>query len=245
MSLTTDISRSIRKLSSIVGYKIQPTTPGDVLTTVATARSAVTVTISATTGFTTADPVFLIGAGGLELISAIGAPNTTQTITNQKIHFIHPIGTRFVEAVAYPIGKIAKNSAKMTGAKPTTPIFSDVDDGAVGFIDGNKEVGCAFGLYEMTAEALQLAFGDSEDVIGAGTNADPYQGAIGDPNAIAAVPYWAFRGTGLLQGGRVFEVDFLDGRMETSIDSPLDGRDAPPVLGVTVKCKHILWRLKA
>ena len=245
MALTTDISRSIRKLTSLVRYNIQPTSPGDTLTTVATARSATVVTISATTSFTSADPVFLIGSGGFELISSIGALGTAMPIQNQKIHFIHPIGTRFVEAVAYPLGKIAKGTAKLTGAKSISSIFTDVDDGAVGFIDGQKELGAGFGLYEMTAEALQAVFGDAEDVIGAGTNADPYQGAVGDPNAIAPLAAIAYRATGLLQGGRVFEVDFLNARMEVNVDSPLDGRDAPPVLQATVKCAHILWRVKA
>lgn len=245
MALTTDISRSIRKLTSIVRYQIQSGTIGDTVTTAATVRSATSVSISATTSFTTADPAFLIGSGGFELISAIGAPNVVQTLTNQLIHFIHPIGTRFVEAVAYPLGKIAKGSAKFTAAKPLSEIFTDVDDAAVGFIDGNKTLGMSFGLYEATAEALQAAFGDAEDVVGAGTNASPFQGAVGDPNAVAALPYTAYRATGLLQGGRVFEVDFLNGRMETSVDSPLDGRDAPPSLAVTVKCAHIIWRVKA
>lgn len=245
MSLTTDISRSIRKLTSLVRYQIASGTIGDTVTTAPTARSDVSVAITATTNFTAADPVLLISAGGVELISAIGTPNVTQTISNQKIHFVHPTGARFVEAVAYPLGKIAKGTAKLTGTKPSTPIFSDVDDAAIGFIDGNKELGMGFGLYEMTPQALQAAFGDTEDVIGAGTNADPYQGAVGDPNAVAAIPYMVFRATGLLQGGRVFEIDFLDGRMATTIDTPLDGRDAPPVLPCTVQCRHILWRIKA
>lgn len=245
MALTTDISRSIRKLTSLVRYQIASGTIGDTTTTAATTRSATSVGITAITNFTAADPAFLLGGGGEELISAIGTPATTQTITNQKIHFIHPIGTRFVEAVVYPLGKIAKGTAKLTGAKPVTEIFTDVDDFAQGFIDGNKSLGMAFGLYEMTAEALQVVFGDTEDVIGAGTLADPFQGAIGDPSALAAIAYMAFRATGLLQGGRVFEVDFLGARMEVNIDSPLDGRDAPPVLQAAVKCKHILWRVKA
>lgn len=245
MALTTDISRSIRKLTSLVRYQIVATTPGDTTVATATTRSATVVTIAATTNFTSADPVFLIGSGGFELISAIGALSTAMPISNQKIHFIHPVGTRFVEAVAYPLGKIAKGTAKLTGAKPVTSIFTDVDDSAVGFIDGTKELGAAFGLYEMTAEALQVAFGDAEDIIGAGTNADPFQGAVGDPNALASLSAIAFRATGLLQGGRVFEVDFLNARMEVNIDSPLDGRDAPPVLQCGVKCAQILWRIKA
>jgi len=245
MALTTDISRSIRKLTSLVRYQVATGTIGDTTVAVATTRSAVSVAIAGITNFTTADPVFIIGGGGFELISAIGAPNVTQTITNQKIHFIHPVGSRFVEAVVYPLGKIAKGTAKLTGAKPVTNIFSDVDDGSIGAIDGNRTFGMAFGLYEQTAQALQVAFGDTEDTIGAGTNADPFQGAVGDPNVIAPLPYLAFRATGLLQGGRVFEVDFLDGHMETSIDSPLDGRDAPPVLSCAVTCQHILWRIKA
>lgn len=245
MGLTADISRSIRKLTSLTRYRIASGTIGDTTTTAATTRSAVSVGITAITNFTIADPAFLIGGGGFELISSIGTPATTQTITNQKIHFIHPIGTRFVEAVAEGMGKIAKGTAKLTGAQPVTDIFSDVDDGAIGAITGNKTLGMGFGLYEMTPEAIQAAFGETEDVIGAGTLADPYQGAIGDPNAVAPLPYIAFRAAGLLQGGRVFEIDFLDARMAPSIDTPLDGRDAPPVLPCTVTCKHILWRVKA
>lgn len=244
MALTTDISRSIRKLTSITRYQVV-SGGGSTTVAVATARSATTVSISATTSFTAADPAFIVGSGGFELISAIGTLAANMPITNQKIHFIHPVGSLFLEAVAYPLGKIAKGTAQLTGAKPLTSIFTDVDDAAVGFIDGTKELGMQFGLYEMTAEALQVAFGDTEDVIGAGTNADPYQGAVGDPSAAAAHSYLAFRATGLLQGGRVFEVDFLNARMETNISSPLDGRDGPPSLACGVKCAHIIWRVKA
>lgn len=245
MALTLDISKAIRKLTSMSMYVPVTTTPFSQTLAAATTQSATVFSVGATTNATVGDPVVLAGPGGVELVT-IGTPATEMPITNQRIHFIHPSATTIArQMVEVPLGKIAKGTAKMTGARPVNPFYSDVDDAAVGFLEGNEEYGAAFGLYEASPEAIQRLFGKTPVIIGDASASNPEQGALGDPNAPAPPAITVVRARGLLHGGLTFEIDFLDARLEPQIDSPLDGRDAPPSFNTNVRARFVLWRVKA
>lgn len=239
MALTTDISKAIRKLTALTMFVPQTTTPFSQALAAATTQGASLFSVGASTNATSGDHVALSGPGGVELVQ-IGTPAASMPVTGKKIFCVHPqTVTQAIEMLAIPLGKIAKGSAKITGSRPVNPFYSDVDDGAVGFLEGNEEYGAAFGLMEITGESFARLFGKTPVVIGAGTSGDPEQGMLGDPNAPAPPSLVCLRATGLYHGGRTFVVDFLDVRLEPQIDTPLDGRDAVPSAAANVRAKYV------
>ena len=243
MPRVTDATTLLRKLTAVDLYRLQTGTIGDTTTSALTAKGAATLALTGFTNFTSGDPVFLIGSGGMELISAIGTPGASTPITNQKVHFAQNAGARVVEAQKISLGKIGKKTTKFSPSKSLTAIFSDVDDGAIAYLDGPIEIGMSFGLYDWTPLALQLALGLNDDETGAGTTADPYQGSIGDP-VQAYQTFQAIRCTGLRADGKTFEIDFLNCRFEVSGEIALDARDEASIIPVSIKAPQLIWRTR-
>lgn len=219
MPRAVDASQIFRKLTAIDLYRIQTGTIGDTVTTAAvTGGTSVSVNVSVITNFTAADPVFIIGDGGTELITAIGTPATTpMPWSNQKAALSQSTGARFVEAVKVPIGKIAQGSVKMSLSKPLTQVLSEIDDGPITYLDGVFESTLNFGLYSFSILNLQLATGYADSEVGVGTAADPYQGVLGGLNQAVATAQ-VFRLQGLLMDAKNVQIDCLDVKFETSGD---------------------------
>lgn len=215
MPRQNDGTELVRKLTFIDLYRIASGTKGDTTTTGAVAKSATTIPVAAITNFTSGDPAFLIGDGGFELISAIGTPNTTMPITNQKIEFAQASGARFVEAVRVPLGKIESGGFSFNMNRSLTPIESAQDDTPIAYEEGVLELSGGFGLLGFNPENLQLVAGIEESIIGVGTAADPYQGSLGS-NAAVSLSNFAFRVGFLRQDGKTGHIDLLNARINAS-----------------------------
>ncbi len=238
---TTGIGGMLRRASSLDLYRIASGTIGDTTLSGSLAKAASTVPVTAITNFTAGDPAFIIGSY-LELVT-IGTPNTTMPITNQKIEFTAAAGDRFVEAVRVPLGKLSKGQTKMNVTKSTTPVFSDVDDLPITYLDGQTEISVSFGLYDFSALNVRLALGLKDQSSGAETSSDPEQSSVGGQSAVSTPePYIVFRYTGLDADGKTIVMDFLNARMESSGDIPLDGRDAPTSISMTAKVSQWISR---
>lgn len=215
MPRQNDGTELIRKLTAIDLYRVQSGTIGDTVTTGATLKAAAVVAVTAITNFTAADPAFLIGDGGFELFTAIGTPNVSMPITNQKVEFAQAVGARFVEAVRVPLGKIEAGGFNFSLSRSLTAIESAQDDSPIGYEDGVLELSGGFGLLGFNPENLQLVAGVVESITGAGTSADPFQGALGGP-ANSTLANIALRVSFVRQDGKVGHIDCLNARINAS-----------------------------
>lgn len=205
----------LRKLTFITMYKPQTGTPGSTTLSGSLARSATTVPVTAITNFTAADPCLINGDGGVELITAIGTPNTTMPITNQKIEFAQSAGAAFIEMVAVPLGKIESGGFNMSLSKSQTAIESAQDDTPIAYEDGVLEMSGTFGLLGFNPENLSLVAGVVESIIGAGTASDPYQGSVGGPHQVL-LSNIVFRVGFLRQDGKTGHLDLLNTKIQAS-----------------------------
>lgn len=215
MPRQNDGTELVRKLTGIDLYRIASGTIGDTTTSGAVAKGAATVGVAGITNFTVGDPALLIGDGGMELITAIGTPNVTMPITNQKIEFAQSAGARFVEAVKVPLGKIESGGFNFSLSRSLTAIESAQDDPPIAYEDGTLELSGGFGLLGFNPENLQLVAGVVESISGAGTSADPYQGALGTVGQ-SLLSNIVFRVSFLRQDGKTGHIDCLNARINAS-----------------------------
>lgn len=237
--LLTDTS-IFRRLTAIDLYRIATGTIGDTTTTGATAKGATTVAVTAITNFTAADPAFLIGDGGFELISSIGTPNVTMPITNQKIEFAQGTGARFVEAVKVSLGRLAKDGLQISPARSLTAIEAADKDLPVAYIESALEISASFGLLEFDGLNWQFIAGIVDQQTGAGTQADPHQASLGDA-ANVLMSNIALRASGLRHDGKNVQVDLLNCRFETSGAVQMN-RQQEAILPCTAKFTQMIIR---
>jgi hypothetical protein len=229
-----------RRFSAITLYRIASGTPGDTTTTAPVAKSATTIPVVGITNFTAADPAFLIGSGGFELISAIGTPNVTMPITNQKVHFAQSTGARFVEAVAVSLGRFSKDGAGITPSRTLTAVEAADRDLPIGYFESALEISCTFGLLEYEGLNWQFICGYEDSEIGTGVVADPFQAALGENDQVL-MSNVALRLTGIRADAKNIQFDMLDCRFETS-GQVTHNRSGEAILPVTAKFTRALIR---
>jgi hypothetical protein len=229
-----------RRLKSIDLYRIATGTIGDTTTTGPVAKGAATIPVTGIVNFTLADPAFLIGDGGFELISAIGTPNVTMPITNQKVHFPQSAGARFVEAVKVPLGRLARDGASISPARSLTSIEAADRDLPVAYIESALEISLGFGLLEYEGLNWQFIAGYEDSEIGTGTAADPFQAALGENDQVL-MSNVALRLTGIRHDAKNIQVDCLDCKFETS-GSVTHNRSGEAILPCTAKFTRMLIR---
>ena len=214
MPRQNDGTELFRRLTALDLYRIQTTTPGDTITTAAVATSATTVSISATTNFTTSDNVFIIGDGGFELNQLTGALALAQTV-KYRTAFAQSTGARFVEAQQVPLGKIDEDGFSFNPSRDVTEIFSAQDDAAIALVDGPLSLNGGCGLLGFNPENLQLMLGFAETIGGAGTAGDPFYGVIGAVGQ-SNLSLFAFRVSYIRHDGKTGHFDLLNCRIVTS-----------------------------
>lgn len=146
MSSIPSVSSIIKSLTSIDLYKIQPTSPGDTVTTGALARAATTIPVSSLTGFADTEPLFIVGDGGTELNAVSGTPAAGNIVPARPIALAQSTGARVVEAIKYALGHIAEGTARFTGTSTTTPIPAATSSTPIGFLSVGGALGFAFSL---------------------------------------------------------------------------------------------------
>lgn len=240
-SRQNDAGELFKKITGLTLYKIQPTTPGDTTTTapVLGTGAETTVGVTATTNFTAGEFAFIIGDGGLELVT-IGTPNVSMpVVTPPKI--AQSTGARFVEAVAVALGKISQGSVKWSANRALTAIFEEVGDTPVAYIPGSLECGLDFALYGYNGPNVQLLTGYAEAETGTGVLiANAYQSLVGGPLQ-ALQTAQVFRVQGLRYDAKNIQIDFLNAQVACAISSDLS-RLNPSTLNGSVKASAIIFR---
>ena len=223
MSRALNASELFRKLRSINMYD-QLSGGGATTTSAAITQGASSVNVAGITGFTTGDPVFIEGDGGLERSAITGVVSAAPLLFDRPLMIAQSTGATVTEAVKKPLGRIEQAGISMNFSRALEDVLAADADNAVAFIEGAGTMEASFGLLSLSPENWQLINSLADDEVGSGTAADPHAILIGGNNQ-AVSPRRVFVMSALLQGGKLIEVDMLDARMSVS-GGPTFGRSA-------------------
>lgn len=238
MPRLNDGTQLFKSISTLEAYRLATATPGDTITTASLAAGASSVSVSATTSFASADPVFIIGDGGVEL-NACGTPALAMPL-KYKAAFAQSAGARFVEAISVGLGYLSEEGASFSPSQSLSAILSANSATPLNYISGIAELSVSFGLLAFTGLNLHTMLGITEAETGAGTSADPYQYVVGGAN-IGTQGTQCFRLTGVLHSLQNFHMDFLNARVEVGGQVTMN-RGAPAVYPVTIKFTSMVKR---
>jgi hypothetical protein len=224
-----------RYLNSVKKYTIVTATPGDTTTTEAivgyTVGTETSVDVVASTNFTAADPVMIIGTGGVEL-ATIGTPATTMPVTRPLL-VPQASGARMVEAVATDLGHIGPEGVTFGGSSSLTSIFAATARAAVSYFPAPAEMTFTIPLRYKSGLDLQAAFGVPEQETGSGVVGTPWAVHAGQTN-IATQTIHCYRLEGVSESGRTVQVDILGARLEVNVADNRGGTD-PGVVNIQGK----------
>lgn len=240
MARATNASQIWRSLTSIDMYEqLNSGTFGSTTTAEAIAVGVTDVDITASTNFTTGDPVFIEGSGGLERTAITGTLATTPCLLNRPLLIAQNTGATFVEAVRKQFGYIEQAGASMNLSKALEDVFAANAVNSVASIEGTGTMEFSFSLLDLAPENFQLIYGLADAATGAGSSSDPTAALVGVSGQTAA-PRRIFVMTGLLQGGKTIEVDLVDARMSVS-GGPTFGKTTASI-PVTLRFAHMVIR---
>lgn len=185
------------------------------VSTLATA-GATAVGFTATTNFTAADPIILVGSTGTELNAIGGAVTPTTAVPIAfPLAMQHPVAAQILEAVETVLGHIEQAGLSFTGQAPLAPVFSALQHAPITYLRGFGEQQVSFSLQGFNPLNLQSMFGITEAEGGAGSLANPYRGVILGQN-IGTQGIQCLRATGTRMDGSVLILDFTNGFIEPS-----------------------------
>lgn len=225
-------------LNSVTRYTIVTSTPGDTTTSEAILGTGAetSVDVVSSTNFTAADPVMIIGTGGVEL-AIIGTPATTMPVT-RPLKVPQASGARMVEAVAVSMGHIGPEGVSFGGTATRTSIFASTARSAVSYFPAPAEMTCTIPLRYKTGLDLQAAFGAPDSETGDGlAEATAYAVHVGQSN-IATLGIHCYRLQGVTEGGDNVQVDILGAYNEVNVTDVRGGTD-PGVINIQLKMRGI------
>jgi hypothetical protein len=229
----------LKGISKVEAFQIVTSTPGDTVTTAALAVGDATIGVSASTNFTAADPIFIIGDGGVEL-NKIGTPNATMPL-GFKAALAQSAGARLVEAVARNLGHIDNNGVQYSASVALTPIDAATSVTPIGYQRGVGELTAQFGLRGWNNLNFQFAHGVDESESGVGSSADPTQIVIGG-SQLGTHSTMCCRVTGYRYDGKTVTQDFLNVTIEVQVRTNIGG-STPAVLPVSMKFDNVVQRI--
>ncbi len=229
----------LKGISKVEAFSIVSATPGDTVTTADLAKGGATIGVSAITNFSAADPVFIIGDGGVEL-NKIGTPNLTMPLA-WKAAIAQTAGARFVEAVARNLGHVDANGVQYGASVQLTPIDAATSVTPIGYQRGLGELTASMGLRGWNNLNMQFAHGVDESESGAGSAADPYQIIIGGTD-LGTHATQCLRVTGYRYDSKTVTLDFNNITIEVQLRTNIGGNQ-PAVLPVSLKFDTLVQRI--
>lgn len=223
MSSIPSVASIVKSLTSIDLYKIQPTSPGDTVTSAGLARAATTIPVSSLTGFADTEPFFIVGDGGTELNTVSGTPSAGAITPALPIALAQSSGARVVEALKYSLGHIAEGSARLTGTSTTTPINAATSQTPIGYLTSAGALGFSIGGLSFDTRILNLAFGQDELETGAGTSGDPWTTVVSQLS-VGTHALACLRGRALRKDGKNIQLDMLDCTVTVNADINFSGK---------------------
>lgn len=233
------LTEAFRFVDSLDMYLLETTTPGNTVTTADADEGDADLTTAAITNFSTGDPLFIDGSGGLELNAAEGAPSGNTITLLYKVKYPQLTGATVREAKKVALGHLGENGVTYTPSRPATAVNSATSDTVAFYIEGNLELGITFDLLGFNGPNILLQAGVDDNETGAGSAADPWTVAIGPSTAKIGVA--AFRMSGRSANTDAFLLDFLNARFDASGSTQFNRRQAAPVQ-CSIKCTGLIMR---
>lgn len=247
MPRQNDNTELIRRLVSIEMLLPQTGTIFDQTTAGSTARGGSTITVPATTNATNGDNLIIIGANGSEHNQINGAPVVAMPL-KWKTEFLHPAGTRVLEAQPLiALGRIEQNAFTFSPSQAETIIEAADQDTPVQTIRGTLELGWSFALLGFNAHNLLNATGYDIGATGfteqgTGTAADPYQASLGAVGQ-ATLGIVAFKLTLLRFDSKTVTLDFMNCSVVPTGQIQMGAKNAPASIGFSGKCSQVVKRM--
>jgi hypothetical protein len=217
----------IESLQSVAAYREVVGTHGDSTTSVASVVGTNSETVVSATNFTSNDPIYIAGDQGAELNEIASIAALVLTLKRKRL-YADSIGAVVKEMVRVALGHIAEDSAEISGAPTINAIPAATSKTPVAYISIGGELTFRFGLLGFNIENLQLAFGAPESVVGTGTPADPYRGAIGRA-AMGSGGLLCMKFTGIRKDGWSVELDAVGCSITGSPAANASGKTARPI----------------
>lgn len=229
-----------KSLDSLTIYR-QVSAGGNTTAAAAITAGATAVNFTATTTFTSGDPLFIVGSTGTELNAITGLTPTTAVPLLYPAAMANPSGSSLLEAVATVLGHVQQNGVVVSPQSPLVPIFSALGHTPITYVRGYGELSAQFGLLGFNILNLQAAFGMTEDEGGAGSSANPYRGAIVG-GSVGSQGIQCLRATGTRQDGTTVLFD-----MNNAFLAPVGGlnlaRGAETAVQVEVRFQSAVIRI--
>lgn len=232
-------SELFKYLNSIKKYYIQPSSPGDTTTTAGLSAGDTSVTVAATTNFTTGDKAIIDGSGGVELVT-LGTVASTMPFT-RPILTAQASGARLVEALEVDLGHVAEGGIQFGGSLTLTSVKASTSRTAIAFFADAAELTWSIPLLGYNNLNLQAAFGATEGESGLGTSVSPYAVLLGQAT-IATQGLHCYRLAGVRQDGKNVEVDLLGATVEVNTSITV-GSANPEGITIQGKCSSIIQRI--
>jgi len=229
-----------KALTDLSAYRIAAAGGDTVLTAAVVLPGVASVSVSATTGFASLDPVAIVGTGGVELNTIGGAPALAMPL-KYKTAFAHAVGARFVELASAALGHLEEGGIAVDPSMDQIAINSAIASGPVAYMIASGELKFGFGLLGFNGPNWQFWTGTPELETGAGTAADPYQVGIG-VSTMGTEGLMVLRGSGFLQNGKNVFVDFCNARVSPTGGLKINRKDAA-ILPCQVSCTNIVVRI--
>lgn len=239
MARQNDNTELIKRLVSIEMILPQTGTIFDQTTAGSTPKGNSTIAVPAITNATAADPVFIIGANGIE-INVLGTPNVTMPLV-EKTAFLHPAGARVLEARILPLGRVEVNGFTLSPSQSETIIEAADVDTSVQTIKGTLELSYSFSLLGANAQNLLNALGFEDNETGTGTSSDKRQSTIGDGTA-ATLGIVAFRLTLLRFDNKTVTMDFTNCSIAPQGAIQMGAKSGTASIPFQGKCSYIVRR---
>lgn len=225
MPRLNDGTELFRYLTDLSVYRITAG-GGDQTLTTSAAVGATAVTVGATTSFANNDFVMLQGSGGTELNQVSGSVATAMPL-KYKVAIAQNAGARLVEATGASLGHLEDAGPVMSASQQLTSIFSSISRGAIQYIYQPGEMSVDFGLLGFNILNLQTWLGITESETGAGTAADPYQGALVG-SVFGTQTLQCLRFTGVRHDAKNVLIDCNDVKIVANGQINLSGKDKAP-----------------
>lgn len=241
MPRTNNDTEIFRNFTNVNFYRIVIGTPADTTTTAVIATGDAVANVVSAANFANGDPFLLVGDGGMELGSILGAPVAAMPLA-RKLLLPQSIGARFVKAAKTYAGKTDPNGFQFGADTSLVAVMSGDQRLPVGYYVEKGEITCDLALLGFSIENFQLSMGMTESVIGAGTGADPWQGTLTGAS-LGQHELMCIRVAGVRMDGRNIEYDFLNCKVAPSGKNQLK-QVAGVSYGMTVKavgCTKRIW----
>ncbi len=215
---------------------------GSVQTTAAAAitSSAGTINMTATTGFTAADVIAIVGSGGAELNAITAVTPSTAVPLLYPALVANPSASIIYRMTGSSLAHITEEGIRLSGTAPLQAINSALAGAPIGYIYGYGELQASLALLGMNGLNLQTMFGITEAEIGAGSSASPYGVAVLGAN-IGSQAIQCVRATGTRVDGSTLIIDFNDVKIEPQGDIQL-ARNAAASLPINMRFTSLCYR---